>query len=155
MTTDTPAPKFDPKAKPGYSAPPKGNYDTVTVACKIPTGLHLDVIDRNGNERRVTVQGPALPRGFDLQAALTTPDVLPQIAGGYALTQVPKDHWEAWEKEHREWPPYKNGMVFATGDSASTRDKSTEQAELKSGFEPMDPDKPAPGVTKRDATEAA
>lgn len=92
----------------------------VTVGCKLPNGLHLDL-----DGRRATINGANSSR----------------IVGGYGLTEVDKDLWEAWAKAYAESPLIKNGLVFAQGSAASAEAKAKEQAEIKSGLEPLVPGK--------------
>lgn len=100
---------------------------TVTVGCKLPNGLHLDV-----QGKRHTLAGANSSR----------------IIGGYGLTEVPKDFWDAWVAEHKDFPPVVNGEIFAQATSKSAEDKAKDQAEVRSGFEGLNPDNPAPGVAQ-------
>lgn len=92
----------------------------VTVGCKLPNGIHLDVQDK-----RVTLNGANSSR----------------IIGGYGLTQVDKDFWDAWVKAYADSPMLKNHLVFAQGTEANASAKAEEQAEVKSGFERLQPGK--------------
>lgn len=98
---------------------------TVTVACKLPNGLHLDHAGK-----RVTLNG-----GHHKDAV-----------AGHGLTTVDKDFWDAWLKAHEWYHPVKQGHVFAHGQEASARDKAKERAEVKTGFEGINPQKPGPGI---------
>jgi hypothetical protein len=129
---------------------------TVTVACKVPTGLRLQletpqkriIAGRDGDEmvtfnipggKVYYVHGPALPRG-GLPEGFTPPI----IVGGYALTPgIPADFWNTWvqQKKLAEFflPPdgAEHGMIFAYSTVESTRDAAREQTKLLSGLEPM------------------
>lgn len=94
--------------------------DLVTVGCKLPNGLHLDL-----QGKRVTLNGANSSR----------------IVGGYGLTPVDKEFWEAWAKDYADSPLLLNGLVFAQGSDARATAKAGEQAEVKSGFEPLVPGK--------------
>src|SRR5579859_2600940 len=97
-------------AAPALKKTIESSSETVVVACKIPTGLVLQLQrevtrvedSRDGPIGRkywqkygpsYTVNGPAypvgtVPKGFPRQ---------PQIEGGYALTRgIPKKFWDEW-----------------------------------------------------------
>ncbi len=103
---------------------------TVTVGCKLPNGLHLD----HGG-KRVTLKG------------INSSSVL----NGHGITHgVDKDFFEAWMKAHKDDAPVKSGLIFAHASESSVRDEAKEKEKSKSGFERLDPDKPAPGIKKAD-----
>ncbi len=108
---------------------------TVTVACKHPHGLHLDLIDGSGNRRRVTVSGTRREFG--------KPDT---TVGGYALTEIDADHWAAWVEKNKGSSLLTDRIVFATPKLQSTQAQATEQAAVPAIAPPLDPSKPAPGV---------
>lgn len=97
----------------------------ITVGCKLPHGL---IIKTGG--KAVTLNGANSAR----------------IVGGYGLTQVDKDFFEAWKKEFAQFPPLKHGLIFAQEKPASADSQAKEQADIRTGLEPIDPAKPAPGV---------
>lgn len=107
--------------------------DTVTVACKLPSGLHLEVLGR-----RVTVKGNAFQFG----------NAPPGLAsGGYALTPgVAKDFWEAWLKIHGESDVVKKGLIFASTRTIDARARGAEQEKVRSGFEGIEPEAPGAGL---------
>lgn len=107
--------------------------DTVTIACKLPSGLHLEV-----NGRRVTVKGNAH------QFGIAPPG---QASGGYALTPgVSKDFWEAWLKIHGESDVVRKGLIFSSTRTIDARARGTEQAAVRSGFEGIEPEAPGAGL---------
>lgn len=107
---------------------------TVTVACKIPNGLHLDLKGRE----RVTVRGPAFKWG----------EPNPAI-GGYALTHdVDADYWAAWLAAYKDAPFVKNRHIFAYPKIADATAAAVELQDEKCGLEPIDPDKPGPGLER-------
>lgn len=132
---------------------------TVTVACRLPHGLYLDVVDpsvfdgidpkvgvvaRPINEaNRVKINGCARPVGVPL------PDDAPQVVGGFALTPgVPAAFWETWLAQNKDAPFVRNNLIFAHEKAGSVVSEAKEKKALRSGFEGMDPDKPAPGVAR-------
>ncbi len=138
---------------------------TVTVACKIPPGLVLQ-LQREENRmedtrdgprpraywvkygRTYTVKGPAYPVG-------TPPKGFPKppiIEGGYALTPgIPKDFWDQWAKQNEQAPYFQkpdgaeHGMIFAYPDMEDVVVAAAEQDKLLSGLEPISLDEDAKG----------
>ena len=97
----------------------------VIVGCKLPHGL---IIKTGG--KSVTLNGANSSR----------------IVGGYGLTSVDKDVFEAWKAEYASFEPLKSGLIFEQANERSAVSQATEQQEIKSGLEPLDLDKPAAGV---------
>lgn len=140
------------------STAPSGNRETVTVGCKLPNGLVLRVYDwhdhvdalagggtrqskiarRRGNEEHV-IHGNTI-KFADLRAGN-----LPNhaIVGGFGLTTgIPKDFWETWYEQNKDTPLVKSGLVFAHSQELSARSIAKERETLRSGLEPIDPEKP-------------
>lgn len=153
----TPAPK-DPVAR--VSAPLKSGA-TVVVASKLPFDLVIRICDFTtklepvvgGGSREVrvavpraesvTIRGNAVPVGV-------APTV--QMEGGYALTQgVPAAFFAEWLEQNKNTDLVKNKVIFAHGKMTNAVAEAKEHAELKTGLERLDPDKPAPKVTHAQA----
>lgn len=137
---------------------------TVTVACKLLTGIQLQlqrvqpriVSGRDGDEmvnfniksgKVYHVWGPELPRG-----GLPEDFVPPIIVGGYALTpNIPADFWNKWVEQNKGaeyfMPPEgaEHGFVYAYPTTASARDAAKEQTKLRTGLEPLSNDKDKDG----------
>lgn len=97
----------------------------VIVSCKLPHGL---IIKTGG--KSVTLNGANSSR----------------IIGGYGLTPVDKDFFDAWKAEYATFEPLKSGLIFEQANERSAVSQATEQQEIKSGLEPLDLDKPAAGI---------
>ena len=131
---------------------------TVTVACKLPTGLHLDLMadaDAEGRrsampKARVTIKGCALPVGVVL------PEDAPRVLGGYALTpEVDEDFWNAWLKQNADYGPVKQNLIFALPKLGSAEAKAREQSAVVSGLEPINPARPpVKGIAPADRVPA-
>lgn len=108
--------------------------DTVTVGCKLPHGLHLDLYNPDGTvQARETVVG--------LNAT--------EIVGGHGITMgVPKDHFERWMSLNKNHAAVKNGLIFAHERAQNVIAEAQEKRENVSGFEGLDPDKPGMGVER-------
>lgn len=122
----------------------------VDVCCKLPNGLHLAVfrmedhvepvmgggvrtVQRAVPEGRVTVRGTG--RRLDD----------PRIVGGYAVTRgVDADLWARWMAQNKDSDIVRNGLIFADEKPAMATGKAKEQADIRSGLEPLDPDRLPP-----------
>ena len=119
--------------------------DTVTVACKLPHGMHLETRNKAGDvDQRVTIKGARLkttPAGREITRDHETTD---DFGRGYGLTPgVPAAFWERWTKANAAYPPYVRGFIFAQSDLDDARAQARELGELKTGLEPLSPDKKA------------
>ncbi len=121
----------------------------VTVACKMPRGLILRVFEEfehhepvlGGGTRlvkqsrekpgapRVTIHGNAIPFGR-----------LPKfrIVGDYALTEyVDAQFWKRWWDQNQSLEMVQSNLIFACDVTEDAVARAEEQAELKSGLEPL------------------
>ena len=101
---------------------------TVTVACKLPNGLILDI----PGAPSVTLKGANHPEAI----------------AGHGLTEVAADFWEAWTKLYPDFQPLKKELIFAQGGERSAISKAKERKGEKSGLEGLDPDKPGKGLER-------
>lgn len=83
--------------------------DVISVGCKMPSGLHLDLIDVNGvRDRFATLKGSAYKRadtggGYDPNAS----------TGGFALTfGVDKTKFTQWLKANKDSDILKAGLII-------------------------------------------
>lgn len=123
--------------------------ETVTVACKLPNGFVIrgmkkatrsigvqggglrDEIYFKADGRRVTVFGTARAKGADFRT---------RVVGGYALTTgVPKDLFDEWLKTNEDSDMVRNGLVCAFKGVNDAASFGRENAEIKSGLEPLNP----------------
>ena len=124
--------------------------ETVTVACKLPHGIHMDL------RTPINLKDPNNPGGNTLVSRVTLNGSAKGEANqrygeaGFGLTfNVPKEHFEQWLKDHENHPAVKNGLIFAHREQASVEAMARENEGKKSGLEPVDPnDKKANGVEK-------
>lgn len=112
---------------------------TVTVACKLPAGLQIDLpIGAVGETTRVTLKG-----GNSSGAV-----------GGYGLTHgVDAAGFAAWRTVMKDFEPVAKGLVFAQAKRENAQAQAIDQAGERSGFEGLNPDKPAPGIERVPGTE--
>lgn len=147
------------KASAAVSAPavksdPAKGAKYVTVACKFPVGMALQLCAARkeeeqtpmGSRTRIThhkvgkihyVRGPGQPNG-QTPKGYKRPDV---SDGGYALTRnIPADFWEQWLEQNKDAPYVVNKIIFAAGSYDLAEGESNEHADVRSGFEPLVPD---------------
>jgi len=149
-----------PAAKPKPQPP---SARTVVVACKIPTGLILQlqtkqdtrVPDKDSSSgyrieqiwiksgRRYVVNGPAYPVGAPPKGFPR----MPLIEGGYAITRgIPAAFWDEWAEQNKMADYFvapdgaEHGMIFAYPDLDSVVDAAREHEKLTSGLEPLSTD---------------
>lgn len=123
---------------------------TVTVACKIPNGLALRIMEAyvdnelvmGGGTREVTkhrevgdpvrIKGNSAPNGTMIVTH-----------GGYALTTgISADFWELWFEQNKDSALVKNNLIYALPREDSAASKGREMEEVTSGQERIDPSKP-------------
>ena len=125
---------------------------TVTVACKLPNGLILQLWDmvnvfeagpgggrsvpqaRPRENARYVVRGNRLPHGVIPDFQMTANN------NGYALTpDIPEDFWNEWLEQNKGASYVVNKLVFACRKMADVRAIADENQGRKSGLEPIDP----------------
>lgn len=94
---------------------------TITVACKLPNGLVLNLGDT-----KVVLKGAR-----DREAV-----------AGFGLTEVDEGFWSTWTTQHKDFVPLKKGMIFAQPKAASAAAEAKEKKDIKTGLEGMDPERP-------------
>jgi len=101
--------------------------EMITVACKLPHGIHMDLHEPGKPKRRFTLKGNNSSR----------------VIGGYGITtDVPKDFFDKWMSLHKDHPAVSGKLIFAHQQLASLESQAKERAELKHGMEPINGDNP-------------
>ncbi len=96
----------------------------VTVGCKLPNGLFLDLKTKSGDEQRVVLKGANDSR----------------IVGGYGLTEgVPAEFITEWLKRNARHPAVVNKHIFLHDQTESAVSIAKENREVKTGLEAIDP----------------
>ena len=99
---------------------------TVTVGCKLPHGLHLDI-----NGKRVTLAGTNAS----------------SVIGGHGITEnVDKEFFDKWMSLNKDSAAVKNGLIFSNEKTQNVKAEAKEKKGNKNGFEGLDPTKPGPGI---------
>jgi hypothetical protein len=97
---------------------------TVTVGCKLPNGLHLDLKANDGATSRVTLKGANDSR----------------IVGGFGLTEnVSAEFMERWLKKNAKHPAVVGGAIFIHSDMRSAESLAKERRDLTTGLDAIDP----------------
>ena len=126
--------KGAPLAPAGESGKANGT-SMLSVGCKLPNGLICE-LGKVGDEEYQSVR---------LNGANSS-----NIVGGYGITPVSAAFWDAWVKKHQRLAFVSKRLVFAMTDRDSARDFAQEHAEVKSGFEALDPMK---GMVDKDGKQ--
>jgi hypothetical protein len=156
-----PAPPRAPEApavQPARKAP-----RTVTVACKFPGGMRLQLSRpeqrfepiMGGGTREYTVyiptgrpwfvSGPAYPVGVVPKGFPKAPEV----EGGMALTHgIPADFWEQWIEQHKRAEYVVSGIIFALPNAEDAAIKAREHEKELCGLEPLSLDEDEKGKLK-------
>lgn len=99
---------------------------TVTVACRLPSGLSVDVRDH----------GTLVFKGANDKRALALADE----QGYHGLTTgVPAAAWAALEEQYAKAKWLTNGFLFATTKAKDAAKEARERGERDAGFNPVDP----------------
>ena len=143
-----PGSKVASAEKPGETlARPDGSAETVTVACKMPNGMLLQLCEPmeiqqpvlGGGMKTVTeykpmgqivkIHGPAVPFGAERPC---------RVVMGYALTEgVDKAFFDAWLEQHAQDHSVVNKIIFAHTSAEYVRDFAKDHRTVTSGLEPL------------------
>lgn len=118
---------------------------TVTVACKLPNGIHLEAFNMVPMTER-TMAGNTIETKRAVSAGRFTVKGVKRrsddagLALGFALTHgCPKDLWDSWLAANKDNPIVVNGIIFAAGGTNDVRAKAKDHEGIRSGFEPLNP----------------
>lgn len=97
---------------------------TVTVGCKLPHGLILELKNNDGDPVRYTLKGANSSR----------------IVGGHGLTEgIDAEFMSQWFKRHARHPAVVNNMIFLHSNPKAAASIAKERRDLVTGFEAIDP----------------
>lgn len=105
---------------------------TVLVAYNGVQAQAFDVPMSNGTKKRIVIDGNNADLIGKARGEL--------YAGGYGLTAVDKDAWDYIKTNYANWPPIKNGLMFASTEEKVNAEIKARTG-LKNGFEPLEKDK--------------
>lgn len=118
---------------------------TVTIGCKLPHGLWLELITLPDADiaKQTRVPAPTGPR-VKLNGAntLRIQDPVSPVNpanGRFATTVIEKSFWDKWYERNKELEFMKIGAVFVVADEKTAKAIAEERKDLKTGFEPIVP----------------
>ena len=116
-----------------------------SVGCKLPHGIILELDQKVGDF--YTGTGDRI----ELLGANSS-----AVFGGYGITEnVDEELFDAIMEQKKGFPPIKSGLIFKQSSVERAEDQAVEHAAVRSGLEPLDPNKPAPGLKPFDAKDGA
>jgi hypothetical protein len=111
----------------------------VTVACKLPHGLVLEL----GKIGADTYQKHVIAGPYTTDKAGNPASI---VVNGYAFTRVPESFWNAWAQAHKGAAYLRNRAVYAETTDDKAKAASLSDSGTRTGFERLDPDKPMAGI---------
>lgn len=113
---------------------------TVSVGCRLPSGLTA-AVTVDGQQVIVTFKGCNDRRALALR----------DEQGYHGITSgVPEAHWRAFEEQYAKAKYVTEGFIFAAGKQKAVMQEAQELGERDAGFNPIDPEAPAPGIEPGD-----
>lgn len=114
----------------------------VTIGCKLPNGLTLELIDIP-TEKVALFPRPAGKKVI-LNGAYDRGErrILSAVKFEYGTTMVEEEFWNAWVAHNKDLPFVKDGSVFkvALGDQKSFASAAKDGASVPTGLEPLKPE---------------
>ncbi|GBQ07295.1 hypothetical protein [Saccharibacter floricola] len=119
---------------------------TVTVFCRLPSGIVLSLYPEGEAERRAEAEKAKRPdmsvmkaiQSVTLNGAKHDPRFHPMhnsILGLAGRTEVPSDFWEAWKKQNATSSLLKEHIIFAEANASRGEGRLGELKDMKTGFE--------------------
>lgn len=127
---------------------PSISGDTVTVVCRLPSGMVMEIHDLDGlKDRRSTGQidmsVPQPVKRIPLRGVRRDPRFHAKdnrMIGLGGRTEVAKSDWEAWIKQNAKSALVTRNVVFAVAKESDAKAKLSDVAQDLTGFEPNDPE---------------
>lgn len=124
--------------------------ETVSVLCKLPQGMQLQLYERHENVVEVTQGGTQKVTKFlpydnpvIINGCGREQNAAPRhrTVGGYAVTEgVSKDFWEKWMAQTgRYLPAVKNNLIIALPNITRAVEVAKDHRKVRSGLERVDP----------------
>lgn len=110
---------------------------TIIVCCKLPNGILLELgSEETGDHESVKLAGSAHYQMPSDTRKFKNPELLD---GGYSITIVDKDFWDAWEAKHKNFVPLRRGLIFTSANRNEAQAQSRDNAENKTDLEQVKP----------------
>lgn len=118
--------------------------NVVMVGCKLATGLTIHLCEPGMSEAsKEAILIPNVETRVTLAGANSS-----KVIGGFGITPVDQDFWNAWLKQNQKHPALKSGALFAYASRDKAMDHAVDHETVKTGFEGIDPDKPGRGIQR-------
>lgn len=127
----------------------------VTVACKLPHGLRLQLYKMvpheepvlGGGTRQTTIAeatgDPVVLNGYLKPMGSERDTRIIGGAVGFALTHgIPRDFFEEWLRQNKDMPAVRAGLIFASDKAETVERRAKASQKMVNGLEPIDPNKP-------------
>ncbi|WP_249079262.1 hypothetical protein [Parasaccharibacter sp. TMW 2.1884] len=129
--------------------------DTVTVLCRLPSGIRLDLHDLSSLSERTQATAPVMtpPQARSsilLNGIRQDPLYHPvenRLLGRAGRTTVPTNFWKAWLEQNRQSDLITRKIIFAETTPARADNAMAELAKDRTGLEGADNTTLAEGVT--------
>ncbi|WP_198027223.1 hypothetical protein [Parasaccharibacter apium] len=134
--------------------------DTVTVLCRLPSGIRLDLHDLSSLSERTQATAPVMtpPQARSsilLNGIRQDPLYHPvenRLLGRAGRTTVPTNFWKAWLEQNRQSDLITRKIIFAETTPARADNAMAELAKDRTGLEGADNTTLAEGVTPMQTT---
>ncbi|MCT6814206.1 hypothetical protein [Bombella apis] len=134
--------------------------DTVTVLCRLPSGIRLDLHDLSSLSERTQATAPVMtpPQARSsilLNGIRQDPLYHPvenRLLGRAGRTPVPTNFWKAWLEQNRQSDLITRKIIFAETTPARADNAMAELAKDRTGLEGADNTTLAEGVTPMQKT---
>ncbi|WP_282799622.1 hypothetical protein [Bombella apis] len=134
--------------------------DTVTVLCRLPSGIRLDLHDLSSLSERTRATAPVMtpPQARSsilLNGIRQDPLYHPvenRLLGRAGRTTVPTNFWKAWLEQNRQSDLITRKIIFAETTPARADNAMAELAKDRTGLEGADNTTLAEGVTPMQKT---
>ncbi|MCX5617031.1 hypothetical protein NQF87_08655 [Bombella sp. TMW 2.2559] len=120
--------------------------NTVTVLCRLPSGVILELHDLDGLKSRTASEAPVMQaaaalRSVTLKGAKHDPsyhEAEGRLLGRVGRTEVDADFWKAWLDQNQRNQLVTQYLVFAEANAAKADAAAAELSKEKTGLEGED-----------------
>lgn len=134
-------------------APKSNSAGRITVGCKLPHGL---VLQLERAEIKTAMNGAQeKTHQWIGERVILNGSNTSGIIGGYGITRdVDAEFFAAWVRQNSDekgvptFAPLKAGLIFAIAAPAAVEQEARNRATVRSGLEPLNPDAPGSKLTR-------
>lgn len=123
-----------------------GGGRTVTVVCKMPRGLYIQLHEKVSQDQKVVGGGiekrlvsMAIGEQIRLKPSVLAFGLIPNytIVNGFSFTEVDANFWNAWYEQNSKFGMLESGLLCAFDNEADAKAYCKEYGSLKHGLEPL------------------